>query len=57
MFSFMMCPDFTFDFDVEMLTFKILSGLYIWETVRCRKSILGKNISWEVKLCNHMMLL
>ena len=32
--------DLTFDLGIVTLTYKILSGLYISETVRCRKMIL-----------------
>ena len=35
--------DVTFDLAVVTLTSKILSG-YIFETVRCRKLILGRDI-------------
>ena len=38
----------TFDFDVVTLTFKILSGLYILETIWCRTLITGENIGWKV---------
>ena len=36
--------DLTFDFVVVTLTYKILSGLYILETVSCRKLILCRDI-------------
>ena len=40
--------DLTLDLAVVTLTFKILSGLYTSEFVRCRKLILGKDISCGV---------
>ena len=36
--------DLTFDLVVVTLTFKILSG-NIFETIKCRKLILGRNIA------------
>ena len=40
----MQCHGVTFDLAVVTLTYKILSRLYILETVRCRKLILGRDI-------------
>ena len=36
--------DLTFDLAVVTLIYKMLSGLYISETVRCRKLVLGRDI-------------
>ena len=36
--------DLTFDLAIVTLNFKLLAGLYISETVRCRKLILGRDI-------------
>ena len=36
--------DLTFDLAIVTLTYKILSRLYLGETIRCRKLILGRNI-------------
>ena len=38
--------DLTVDLAVVTLSFKILSRLYISETIRCRKLKLDRNISW-----------
>ena len=39
--------DFTFDLAVMTLTYKTFQG-YIWEIVKCRKFILGRDIGWEI---------
>ena len=46
--------DLTFDLAVMTLTFKSCLD-YMSETVRCRKLILGKDICWELELCNIMV--
>ena len=46
--------DLTFDLAVVTLTFKICPG-YISRTVRCRKVILGRDISSGVKVWNVIM--
>ena len=38
--------DLIFDLAVVTLTYKILSGLYLRETLSCRKLILGRDIGW-----------
>ena len=51
--------DLTIDLAVVSLTFKLLSGLYISETIRCTKLKHGIDIGWTVVgvQCNTLSLL